>query len=82
MSDTELTELNLFNYPSSIDNDITYAANYALTDTSVSGVINNASPGWYSAGPFSEPVIFFNDIRRTDDQGSIWRTQFRYKRHH
>ena len=33
MSDTELTELNLFNYPSSVDNDITYAANYALTDT-------------------------------------------------
>ena len=72
MSDTELTELNLFNYPSSVDNDITYAANYALTDTSVSGVINNASPGWYSAGPFSEPVIFFNDIRRTDDQRGVF----------
>jgi len=72
MSDTELTELNLFNYPSSVDNDITYAANYALTDTSVSGSINNASPGWYSAGPFSEPVIFFNDIRRTDDQRGVF----------
>ena len=72
MSDTELTELNLFNYPSSVENDITYAANYALTDTSVSGVINNASPGWYSAGPFSEPVIFFNDIRRTDDQRGVF----------
>ena len=68
MSDTTLTELNQFNYPGSVGNDITYAANYALTDTSVSGSINNASPGWYSAGPFAEPVIFFNDIKRTDEQ--------------
>ena len=58
MSDLELTELNFFNYPGSVGNDITYAANYALTDTSVSGVINNASPGWFSAGPYQEPVIF------------------------
>ena len=71
-SDLELKELNLFNYPGSVGNDITYAANYALTDTSVSGVINNASPGWYSAGPFSEPVIFFNDIRRTDKQKGVF----------
>ena len=68
MSDTTLTELNQFNYPGSVGNDITYAANYALTDTSVSGSINNASPGWFSAGPYSEPVIFFNDIKRTDEQ--------------
>ena len=68
MSDLELLELNLFNYPGSVGNDITYAANYALTDTSVTGSINNASPGWFSAGPYSEPVIFFNDIRRTDKQ--------------
>ncbi len=72
VSDTELTELNLFNYPSSVNNDITYAANYALTDTSVSGSINNASPGWYSAGPYSEPVIFFNDIKRTDEQRGVF----------
>ena len=72
MSDTELTELNLFNYPSSVGNDITYAANYALTDTSVTGSINNASPGWYSAGPYSEPVIFFNDIKRTDEQRGVF----------
>ena len=68
LSDHELTELNLFNYPGSVGNDITYAANYALTDTSVTGSINNASPGWFSAGPYSEPVIFFNDIKRTDKQ--------------
>ena len=39
-----------------------------MTDTSVTGSINNASPGWFSAGPYSEPVIFFNDIKRTDKQ--------------
>jgi len=72
LSDLELTELNLFTYPGSVGNDITYAANYALTDTSVTGSINKASPGWYSAGPFSEPVIFFNDIRRTDKQKGIF----------
>ena len=71
-SDTELTELNLFTYPGSVGNDITYAANYALTDTSVTGVINNASPGWFSAGPYSEPVIFFNDIKRTDKQMGVF----------
>ena len=68
MSDTTLTELNQFIYPESVNNDIDYACNYALTDTSVTGSINNASPGWFSAGPFCEPVIFFNDIKRTDDQ--------------
>ena len=72
ISDTELTELNLFNYPTSVENDITYAANYPLTNTSATGSINNASPGWYSAGPFSEPVIFFNDLRRTDEQRGIF----------
>ena len=71
-SDTELTELNLFTYPGSVGNDITYAANYALTDTSVTGEINNASPGWFSAGPYSEPVIFFNDILRTDKQLGVF----------
>ena len=72
MSDTELTELNQFIYPGSVVNDITYACNYALTDTSVSGTINNASPGWFSAGPYCEPVIFFNDIKRTDEQKGVF----------
>ena len=67
-SETTLTELNQFTYPGSVGNDIDYACNYALTDTSVTGSINNASPGWFSAGPFCEPVIFFNDIKRTDEQ--------------
>ena len=72
MSDTTLTELNQFIYPGSVVNDITYACNYALTDTSVSGTINNASPGWFSAGPYCEPVIFFNDIKRTDEQKGVF----------
>ena len=72
MSETELKELNQFTYPGSVGNDITYACNYALTDTSVSGTINNASPGWFSAGPYCEPVIFFNDIKRTDEQKGVF----------
>ena len=72
MSDTTLTELNQFIYPGSVVNDITYACNYALTDTSVTGSINNASPGWFSAGPYCEPVIFFNDIKRTDEQKGVF----------
>ena len=31
-----------------------------------------AGAGWFSAGPFSEPVIFFNDIRRTDEQKGVF----------
>ena len=72
MSDTTLTELNQFIYPGSVVNDITYACNHALTDTSVTGSINNASPGWFSAGPYCEPVIFFNDIKRTDEQKGVF----------
>jgi len=71
-SDLELTELNLFTYPSSAQYGVDYAPNYALTDISVTGVIGDAAAGWYSAGPFSEPVIFFNDIKRTDKQQGIF----------
>ena len=41
VSDTELIELNLFNYPSSVENDITCLANYPLTNTSATGSINS-----------------------------------------
>ena len=71
-SDLELTELNLFTYPGSVGNDIDYAPNYALTDISSTGAINNGGAGWFSAGPYSEPVIFFNDIRRTDKQQGVF----------
>ena len=72
VSDLELRELNLFTYPNSVGNDITYAPNYALTDISSTGAINNGAAGWFSAGPYSEPVIFFNDIKRTDKQQGIF----------
>ena len=72
MSDLELRELNLFTYPNSVGNDITYAPNYALTDISSTGAINNGAAGWFSAGPYSEPVIFFNDIKRTDKQKGVF----------
>ena len=71
-SDLELTELTLFTYPESVTNDITYAPNYALTDISSTGAINNGAAGWFSAGPYSEPVIFFNDIKRTDKQQGVF----------
>ena len=72
ISDLELRELNLFTYPNSVGNDITYAPNYALTDISSTGAINNGAAGWFSAGPYSEPVIFFNDIKRTDKQQGVF----------
>jgi outer membrane receptor protein involved in Fe transport len=72
VSDLELKELNLFNYPGSVGNDVVYAPNYALTDISSTGAINNGAAGWFSAGPYSEPVIFFNDIKRTDSQKGIF----------
>ena len=72
VSDLELKELNLFNYPGSVGNDVVYAPNYALTDISSTGAINNGAAGWFSAGPYSEPVIFFNDIKRTDRQKGIF----------
>jgi len=71
-SSLELKELNLFNYAGSTGNDVVYAPNYALTDISSTGAINNGAAGWYSAGPYSEPTIFFNDIKRTDDQKGIF----------
>ena len=72
ISDLELTELNLFTYPGTLGNNITYAPNYALTDISSTGAINNGAAGWFSAGPYNEPVIFFNDIRRTDKQQGVF----------
>ena len=73
-SSLELTELNDFTYPGSelivgFNNVVGFGPNYALTDTSVTGIIGNASPGYFSgAGPFPEGVIFRNDILRTDEQ--------------
>jgi outer membrane receptor protein involved in Fe transport len=72
MSDLELTELNLFTYPSSVAYGINYVPNYALTDVSVTGNINSASAGYFSSSPQVLPVVFFNDIKRTDNQKGIF----------
>jgi iron complex outermembrane receptor protein len=72
LSDLELTELNLFTYPSSVEYGVNYVPNYALTDVSVTGNINNASAGYFSSSPQVLPVVFFNDIKRTDVQKGIF----------
>ena len=77
--DLELKELNDFTYPGSVnvigfDGVSTgFAPNYPLTNTSVTGEIGNAQPGYFSdAGPFPEGVIFRNDVLRTDEQFGVF----------
>lgn len=77
--DLELKELNDFTYPNSVNavsfDGVTtgFGPNYPLTNTSVTGEIGNASPGYFSdAGPFPTGVIFRNDILRTDKQLGIF----------
>ena len=77
--DLELTELNDFTYPGSVNaisfDGVTtgWGPNYPLTNTSVTGEIGNASPGYFSdPGPFPAGVIFRNDIKRTDEQLGIF----------
>lgn len=77
-SDLELAELNDFVYPGSTmvaytDGSIGFAPNYPLTNTSVTGEIGSASPGYFSdPGPFPNGVIFRNDVLRTDKQFGIF----------
>jgi outer membrane receptor protein involved in Fe transport len=77
-SDLELKERNDFTYPGSIDalgfgTQTGFAPNYPLTNVEVTGIINNASPGYFSdPGPFPEGVIFRNDILRTDEQLGVF----------
>ena len=78
-SDLELKELNDFTYPGSVNaigfDGVTtgFAPNFPLTNTTVTGVVGNASPGYFSdAGPFPEGVIFRNDILRTDEQLGVF----------
>lgn len=82
--DLELTELNDFTYPgselaTSWQNDgqggrvLGFGPNYPLTNVAVTGLVNNAAPGYFSQpGPFPEGVIFRNDILRTDEQIGIF----------
>lgn len=77
-SDLELTELNDFTYPGSVNaigfnGQSGFALNYPLTNTAVTGEVGSASPGYFSdAGPFPAGVIFRNDILRTDKQMGVF----------
>ncbi|MEM1036508.1 MAG: TonB-dependent receptor [Pseudomonadota bacterium] len=73
-SDLELQEVNDFTYPGSelvmgFNGVQGFGPNFPLTNTSVTGQIGNAAPGYFSdPGPFPEGVIFRNDVLRTDEQ--------------
>ncbi|MEL7041619.1 MAG: TonB-dependent receptor [Pseudomonadota bacterium] len=77
-SDLELAELNDFTYPGSelvvgFNGNVGFGPNFPLTNTAITGEINNAAPGYFSdPGPFPEGVIFRNDVLRTDEQLGIF----------
>ena len=77
-SDLELTERNDFTYPGSesvvgINGTVGFPDNYPLTNTEITGEVNNAAPGYFSdPGPFPEGVIFRNDVLRTDEQLGVF----------
>jgi outer membrane receptor protein involved in Fe transport len=78
-SDLELKEHNMFTYPGSPVSDIGFKTNYALTDISVTGIPDHgkskmyAGAGWHSGrGPYELPVVFVNDVRRTDKQQGVF----------
>ena len=69
----------MFTYPGSPVSDIGFKTNYALTDISVTGIPDHgkskmyAGAGWHSGrGPYELPVVFVNDVRRTDKQQGIF----------
>ena len=79
MSDLELQEHNMFTYPGALESDIGWGINYALTDISVTGIPTHgkskgyAAAGWNSGrGPYMPPVMFINDVKRTDIQRGIF----------
>ena len=73
-SDLVLTELNFFTYPGSQFNlgwngVPGWAMNYPHTNPQSGTTGGNTGAGWYSVpGPYTAPVIFWNDIKRTDEQ--------------
>lgn len=77
-SDLELAERNDFTYPGStqvigFNGNVGFAPNFPLTNTSITGEIGNAAPGYFSdPGPFPEGVIFRNDVLRTDEQLAVF----------
>ena len=79
MSDLELKEHNMFTYPGALVSDIGWELNYALTDTSVTGFPSDGKllqmlvQGWHSGrGPYYPPVMFINDVKRTDKQQGVF----------
>ena len=79
ISDLELLEHNMFTYPGALVSDIGWGINYALTDISVTGIPTHgkskmyAGAGWNSGrGPYMPPVMFINDIKRTDKQKGVF----------
>ena len=84
MSDLELLEHNKFTYPGALVSDVNWGVNHVLTDTSVYGyqaLLNKgalkskqyAAEGWTSGrGPYMPPVMFINDIKRTDKKRGVF----------
>ena len=79
MSETEVAELNFFNYEGSQYNlgwsGVTgWAPNYPHTNPQAGTSGGNTSTfGYYSVpGPYSPPTIFWNDILRTDEQQGLF----------
>ena len=84
MSDLELLEHNKFTYPGALVSDVNWGVNHVLTDTSVygyqallsKGALKSkqyAADGWTSGrGPYMPPVMFINDIKRTDKKRGVF----------
>ena len=71
-SDLEMIEHNEFTYPGSAKLDTKYSPNYPHTNPQP-GQGGNAGAGWYSQpGPYNAPIIFVNDILRTDEQFGVF----------
>jgi outer membrane receptor protein involved in Fe transport len=72
LSDLEMIEHNEFTYAGSAKLDTKYSPNYPHTNPQP-GQGGNAGAGWYSQpGPYNVPIIFVNDILRTDEQKGVF----------
>ena len=72
LSDLEMIEHNEFTYPGSAKLVAQYAPNYPHTNPQP-GQGGNSGAGWYSQpGPYNAPIIFVNDILRTDEQKGVF----------
>jgi outer membrane receptor protein involved in Fe transport len=72
LSDLEMIEHNEFTYPGSAKLQAQYAPNFPHTNPQA-GQGGNAGAGWYSQpGPYNVPIIFVNDILRTDEQKGVF----------